>query len=352
VYWWLFFTQIVLLSLRCSKTWNDRVFLQFQQNKKSIFRVITRSKRLNLGFTFFYFKERLIYRFNPVNAALAREYCKPNKTDYCIQNKNSIKQKKFDPTKPKKWSTFSGKSPFQPNQKIGDRRIRFEIHFVDIIMRIPLDLDEHFVLTSKKMTPVSQIQNTNISQQQIYGISVDAKSHNLLQSFFQLPICFLFHIFPTFPAISPFVEITPVHVPQSQPECFNVPAGIAWLVQQSFFQGVLAPETRNNPLWSRNSPLQHTVSCGFEFLDFCCFFVRVSMVYWKIIFFSSHFFQCFPWVSLLTWFSPNKFHFLVVVIFMIPVIIFTTHPPPKPPIFNPLFVLVSSIDSPAELGES
>lgn len=33
VYWWLFFTQIVLLSLRCSKTWNDRVFLQFQTNQ-------------------------------------------------------------------------------------------------------------------------------------------------------------------------------------------------------------------------------------------------------------------------------------------------------------------------------
>jgi hypothetical protein len=45
------------------------------------------------------------------------------------------------------------------------------------------------------------------------GISIDAKSHNLLQSFFQLPICFLFfisHISCHFV----FVEITPVHVPE------------------------------------------------------------------------------------------------------------------------------------------
>jgi hypothetical protein len=48
VYWWLFFTQIVLLSLRCSKTWNDRVFLQFQTNKKNnIFYSHAMSRRPN-----------------------------------------------------------------------------------------------------------------------------------------------------------------------------------------------------------------------------------------------------------------------------------------------------------------
>lgn len=149
-----------------------------------------------------------------------------------------------------------------------------------------------------------------------------------------------------------FVEITPVHVPQSQPECFNVPTGIAWLVQQSFFQGVLARIIRN----SDNPPFIFLFASStycilwiwiFRFLllfhpsfDGLLKLPRFELGDGFIIFFNlfPFFFQCFPWVSLLTWFSPNaKVPFLVVVIFMIPVIIFTQLPTPKlfPPSSTP-----------------
>lgn len=232
-------------------------------------------------------------------------------------------------------------------------------------MRNSLDLDEHFVLTVRKWQLYQRL-NTNISQQQIYGISVDAKSHNLLQSFFQLPICFLFYIFPTFPAISSSWKSPPYMCLSPNRNASMFQLELHGLFNSHFFK-VFWPHNPKlgYPLLSFNSLLQHTVSCGFEFLDFCCFFVRVSMVYWSYLdlnwvmdlsffFISSHFFQCFPWVSLLTWFSPKaKVPFLVVVIFMIPVSLFLPNYWPTPnysPHLQPLFVLVSNIDSPRWIG--
>jgi hypothetical protein len=141
-----------------------------------------------------------------------------------------------------------------------------------------------------------------------------------------------FFLFPTFPAISSSWKSPPYM-------CLNSggprrhfrrrnPPRIGWLVQQSFLSRCFGPGTEEFTLGSTPNPFiflnfklfQHIVSWRISnFLRFnCCFFFAIRDFYfsmksklpitWRFLshffFKSSHFFSMFPWVSLLTWFSP------------------------------------------------